>query len=193
MYVLAPERVKSLLLAVALVLASGEIFAYAQAVTPSDGQLSRQDSFTIVNPRQTDVPRERARVLMLTTCRVVAEQYHRKPEDIALRLTLVLGDPNERVGVDDSGMMTLYLERWNETRFVNGVITGAIQSLTTVGVRKEMYAEILRRTDRVAPIAANQLRMSNRNEPLPRQGIVRDCISAVNASPCFWPRTPPLP
>ena len=192
MHVLSRERVKSVLLA-ALALACGGIFAYAQSVAQSNGQLSRGDSLTIVNSHQTDAPQERARVLLLTTCRVVAEQFHRKPEDIDLRVTLVLGDPNERVGVDENGVMTLYLARWNETRFVNGVITGAIQRLTTSGARKEMYAEIERRTDRVAPIAANQLRISNRNEPQPRQGIVRDCISAANASPCFWPRTQPLP
>jgi len=192
MRVLSPKRVKSMLLP-ALVLACGGIFAYAQTVPQLNGQLSRQDSLTIVNSHQADVPQERALVLLLTTCRVVAEQFHRRPEDIDLRVTLILGDPNERVGVDDSGVMTLYLALWNETRFVNGVITGAIQRLTTSGARKEMYAEIERRTDRVAPISTNQLRMSNRNEPLPRQGIVRDCISAANASPCFWPRTAPLP
>ena len=191
MSLLASNRVRIWLLA-ALFFACALAIAEGQSGMQSNKGPLRSDVLTIVNSHETDIPRERARVLLLTACRVVAEQFHRKPEDVELRVTLVLGDPHERLGVDDSGVMTLYLERWNETRFVNGVITGAIKRLTTVGVRKEMYAEILRRTDRAAPISTNQLRPFNRNEPLPRKGITRDCLAAMNASPCFWPRTPPL-
>jgi len=76
------------------------------------------------------MPGERARVLLLTACRVVAEEFHQRPEDIDLKVTLLLGESNEHVAIDDSGRMILYLERWDETKFVDGVITGAIQKLT---------------------------------------------------------------
>ena len=70
---------------------------------------------TIVNLHQTDVPGDRARVLLLTTCRVVAEEFHRSTGDIDLRVTLVLGESSERVAVGAYGDITLYLERWNES------------------------------------------------------------------------------
>jgi hypothetical protein len=146
----------------------------------------RPDLLTIVNSRQADVPGERARVLLLTTCRVVAEEFHRSTEDTDVRLTLVLGDANERVAVGDNGDMTLYLEHWNESKFVDGVITAAIQRLATLRSRREMFTEIARRTDKIAPIAANQLRMPHSNSPLPNHSLVPDCISAVNNTPCSW-------
>src|SRR5215472_2998172 len=80
-------------------------------------QGGRPDVLTVVNAHQTDIPIERARVLLLTTCRVVAEQFHKKPEEFDLRVTLILGEPQERVAVDDKGGMTLYLQQWKETKF----------------------------------------------------------------------------
>lgn len=161
--------------------------ANGQTVTRS----GQPDVLTVVSPQQTDVPIERARVLLLTTCRLVAEQFHKRPEDVDLRMTLVLGDPGERVVVDDSGGMTLYLEHWNETKFVDGVITGAIQQLMPLHSRNEMFTEIRRRTDKIVPVAANQLRMPSTNSPLPRHSIVPDCITAISNWPCSWPNRLP--
>jgi len=106
-------------------------------------------------------------------------------------MTLILGDPDERVAVDDNGGMTLYLERWNETKFVDGVITGAMQLLMPLHTRKQVFTEILRRTDKIAPVAANQLRIPATNSPLPRRSLMKDCISALNSTPCSWPNKPP--
>lgn len=132
------------------------------------------------------MPGERARVLLLTACRVVAEEFHQKPEDVDLRVTLLLGESNEHVTIDDTGRMTLYLEHWDETKFVDGVITGAIQKLTPLSRRKQMFTEIHRRTDRIAPIAASQLRMSGTSAPSLGPHISPNCISAANNSPCAW-------
>jgi len=169
---------------------------FASLVIPiANGQTNtraaRPDLLTVVNPRQTDIPIERARILLLTTCRVVAEQFHKRPEDVDLRMTLILGDPGERVAVDDSGGMTLYLERWNETKFVDGVITGAIQQLMPLHTRNQMFTEILHRTDKITPVAANQLRMPSTNSSLPRRGLVPDCMTAISNSPCSWPNRLP--
>jgi len=157
------------------------------AIGQTGKQSGRPDLLTIVNSRQSDVPIERARVLLLTTCSVVAEEFHKRPEDVDLRMTLVLGEQHERVAVDDSAGMTLYLERWNETKFVDGVITGAMQLLMPLHTRKQVFTEILRRTDKIAPVAANQLRIPSTNSPVPRRSLMQDCISALNSAPCSWP------
>src|SRR5690349_17086838 len=92
-------------LAFALFTSLGIPIAKGQAGT----RTGRPDLLTVVNSHQPDIPIERARVLLLTTCRVIAEEFHQRPEDVDLRMTLILGDPDERVAVDDNGGMTLYL------------------------------------------------------------------------------------
>lgn len=184
MYSAEPVGVRKLL--VFALSASLIQIANGQTDTPA----GRPDLLTVVNSRQTDVPIERARVLLLTTCRVVAEEFHKRPEDVELRMTLVLGDPGERVAVEDSGGITLYLEHWNENKFIDGVITGAIQQLMPVHNRNQLFTEIIRRTDKIAPVAANQLRMPSTNSFLPRRRLVPDCISAISNSPCSWPNRP---
>jgi hypothetical protein len=110
-----------------------------------------------VNPSEIDIPGDRARVLLLTTCRVVADEFHRKPQDVELTMTLVLGEKDERYSIDTNGRMTMYLEHWDEGKFVDGVIISAIQWLAPLRLRKQMFTEILRRTDKIAPVTANQL------------------------------------
>lgn len=149
---------------------------------------SRPDVLTIVNSRQIDMPGERARVLLLTACRVVAEEFHQKPEDVDLNVTLLLGESNERVAIDDTGRMTLYLERWDETKFIDGVITGAIQKLTPLPRRKQMFTEIRRRTEKIAPIPVSQLKMPSRAASILSPNFSPSCISAVNNFPCSRPK-----
>jgi hypothetical protein len=153
--------------------------------TPSS---PRPEILTIVNSREIDMPGERARVLLLTACRVVAEEFHQKPEDVDLKVTLFLGEPNERVAIDDTGRMTLYLERWDETKFVDGVITGAIQKLTPLPRRKQMFSEIRRRAEKIAPVPVSQLRISGPSAPTLRPSLFSNCITAVNNFPCNWPK-----
>lgn len=143
------------------------------------------DALTIVNSRDSHVPSDRARVLMLTTCHMVAEQFHRKMEDIDLKITLILGEPTERFAISENGRMTLYLQRWDESRFVNGVISGAIERLMPLRTRQQMFTEIVHRTDKITPIAANQLR----NKPGSSQpDLSPRCMSAMSQSPCSWPQ-----
>jgi hypothetical protein len=148
----------------------------------------RPDILTIINSRQTDIPGERARVLVLTACRVVAEEFHQKPEDLDLKVTLLLGESNERVAIDDNGRMTLYLERWDETKFVDGVITGAIQKLTPLPRRRLMFSEIRRRAEKIAPIPVSQLRISGPSVPTLRPSLSSSCITAASNFPCNWPK-----
>src|SRR5262249_4113684 len=98
---------------------------------------------------------------------------------------------NERFAIDPGGRTTLYLASWNEVKFVDGVIMGAIQRLTPLPLRRQMLLEILRRTDRIAPLAANQLKapgVARVPRPAPSRS---DCINALREAPCAWPsRTP---
>lgn len=190
MQVRAPHTARRLLAAVLAVATAGA--AKAQIGMPSKDS-GRPDVLTIVNSRQVDVPGERARVLLLTTCRVVAEDFHRRPEDVDLKMTLVLGEREERYAIDEAGRMTLYLESWNEAKFVDGVITGAMQRLTPLPARKQMLSEIVRRTDKVAPVSANRLRMPGGYPSFPRPAMSPDCISAMSAAPCSWPNRPLYP
>ena len=186
MYSAGPVGVRKRL---AFALLASSLIPIATGQTSAQG--GRPDLLTIVNSRQTDVPIERARVLLMTACRIVAEEFHKRPEDLDLRMKLILGDPHERVSVDENGGMTLYLESWNETKFVDGIITGAMQLLMPLDTRKHVFTEILRRTDKIAPVQANQLRVPGTNSPFPRRSLVPDCISAVNSGPCSWPNRLP--
>jgi len=178
----------------AAVLACSFVIQLANGQTGTSSEnLPRPDVLTVVNSRQIDMPGERARVLLLTTCRVVAEEFHQKPEELELKVTLLLGESNEHVAIDDSGRMTLYLERWDETKFVDGVITGAIQKLTPLHRREQMFTEVRRRTEKIAPIAVNQLRISGTSAPLLTPGFSSSCISAANKMPCSWADRPHYP
>ena len=191
MQVRAPHTVRRLLAAALAIFCVGPA-ANAQIATPSKDS-GRPDVLTIVNSRQVDIPGERARVLLLTTCRVVAEDFNRKPEEVDLKMTLILGEREERYAIDANGRMTLYLETWNESKFVDGVITGVLQRLTPLRTRKQMLSEILRRTDKIAPVGANHLRTPGNYPSMPRSTMIPDCITAMSATPCSWPNRPPYP
>jgi len=179
------------LLVVALVLIFGSPAARAQDGTRSNRD-AQGDALTIVNPSQIEIPGERARVLLLTTCRVVAEEFHRKPEDVALTMNLVLGARDEHYSVDKKGRMTMYLERWDEGKFVDGVIISAVEWLAPLHLRNQMFTVILRRADRIAPVSANQLRRPAGNSPLPT-GEYPTCISETASTPCSALNRPPHP
>ena len=161
--------------------------AVAQAGSPSSASELAPDRLTIVNPHHYAVPDDRVRVLFLTTCRVVAEEFHRHPSEVDLKLTLVIGDKSERSMIDLNGHLTLYMDRWSEGKFVDGVITGAVQQLTTVQARTKMFQDILRRSDQTAPVSVNQLRSGGRsNRSIPVVNLGPDCFSAVSDLPCPW-------
>ena len=167
--------------------------ALAQASTPQGASSPAAARLTIVNPHHLEVPEDRVRVLLLTTCRVVAEEFHRHSDEVDLRVTLVLGDPDERSMVDQQGNLTLYMDHWNQGKFVDGVITGAVQNLTTLKARNKMFADILRRSDEIAPVSVNRLRGNASNRPSPGLTLPPDCISALSDAPCSWSnQMPPL-
>jgi hypothetical protein len=166
--------------------------ALAQASSASSADALARARVRIVNRQHQEVPETRVRVLLLTTCRVVAEEFHRHPDEVDLKLTLVMGDRDERSMIDKDGNLSLYMDRWNEGKFVDGVITGAVQQLTTLRTRQKMFTDILRRTDGIAPVSVNQLRGGAFHRPLPGPSLDSDGVSPVREAPWSLPnRTPP--
>jgi thymidylate synthase len=88
--------------------------------------------------------------------------------------------------IDMDGHLSLYMDRWSEGKFVDGVITGAVQQLTTVQARTKMFRDILRRSDQIAPVSVNQLRGGSSNRSIPVVNLGPDCFSAMSDSPCPW-------
>src|SRR5215467_10667728 len=124
------------------------------------------------------------RVLLLTTCRLVAEEFHQKPEHVEITMTLVLGARDEYYAIDKTGRMTMYLEHWDEGKFVDGVIISAIQWMASLQMRNQMLTEIVRRTDLIVPVSANQLRRPTENPSLQTEGPYPACASEAGTTPC---------
>jgi len=177
----APRGVRKLFV-VALILVFGSSAARGQDGARSSGE-GKADRLTIVNPSQLDIPDKRARVLLLTTCRLVAEEFHQKPEHVEITMTLVLGARDEYYAIDKTGRMTMYLEHWDEGKFVDGVIISAIQWMASLQMRNQMLTEIVRRTDLIVPVSANQLRRPTENPSLQTEGPYPACASEAGTTP----------
>ena len=168
---------------IALVLIFGCPTARGQGIRRSNHE-AKADQLTILNQNQIEIPGDRARVLLIMTYCVVAGEFHRRPKDIELAMTLVLGERDEYYSIDKDGRMTLYLERWDEGKFVNGVITSVVQRLAPLHVRNQMFTEIRRRADRIAPVSAQQMRRPAGNPSPPGGESYPMCISEVATTPC---------
>ena len=153
----------------------------AQRVAPVEPNRRDPATLTIVNPHHDDIPEERVRVLFLVTCRVVAAEFHRSVDDVKLPVTLIVeqGD-DEHFSIDESGHLILQLNRWNEVKFVDALIKGAIQQLAPLQTRQRIVADIVRRSDQIAPISANALPGAT----TPTRNLDTTCISAAREESC---------
>jgi hypothetical protein len=141
---------------------------------------------TVINPKHLDLPEDRARVLLIEASRVVANEFHvRNSSDVGYPLVLVLGEKDEGYGTDSEGKVTLYLQVWRESKFVDAATRLAIQSLADRNRVHRLAKEVLERSDRIGPVSRRTL--------LGRDGFLRhgqptdtktDCISAVRDRPC---------
>jgi len=144
---------------------------------------------SIVNSKHREVPEDRVKVLLITACRVVSEEFRRDASETAFKLTLVLGGKEEHYTISPYGDLTLYLNQWNEDKFVEGAITGAVLRLTAPHTRKRMRSDVLRRASAMAPINVKALQGGAGSKPVlvPRPP---DCFSAVSDTSCPWPSQP---
>jgi hypothetical protein len=157
------------------------------AVSPSGAQL------TIVNPKQLEVPPEKANVVLSTACRVIAEEFRLSdPSALRLSLVLVLGEREEHYTVDEKKLETkLYMKEWDEAKFATLAMRLCVQQLPTREQQTRLLKEILRRSDTISPITASELRRRDAAERLaPRRSVGSDCVSAVREQPCQNPNSP---
>lgn len=173
--------------AILLLASLGPRTALAQN-TKAPAKRSEDALLTIVNPKRRNILEEKIRVVFVMTCEVVAQEFHRDASETQFRLTLILGERDEHYMMAPDGALTLYLDEWNEGKFVDAVITGAVQHFTSLRIRERVSAEILRRSGKILPVPAKDLRALP-NRPLSTR-TVRDCTSAISDEPCPWTRQP---
>jgi len=106
-----------------------------------------------------DVREEKISLLLAVACDVVAEEFRlSRPSDALFPVTLVLGDPNERVIGDELHQVYfIYMNRWNEAQFATSASRLAMQHMVSQERKTKMVAEILRRANRVGPVSVEEL------------------------------------
>jgi hypothetical protein len=145
-----------------------------------------QAQLTIVNSKHLDFPEDTARVLLVETSRVVANEFRvRNPSDVEYPLSLVLGEKEEGYGTDSEGKVTLFLQVWSESKFVDAAVRLAIQSLADHKRVQRLSKEVLLRSDRSLPVSSGSLsRHDGFRRPRGPIDPRADCISAVRDRPC---------
>lgn len=145
--------------------------------SPASAQLS------VVNPRHLSVSEEKARLILNTAYRVVAEQF--KIRDFASdeqKLTLVLGETNERYEEQSSGKAcTVYLNQWDEEKFAVAAMRHAVYRLAHGQRMNRMIGEVLRRANLAAPVSIDTLRRQHIDAPLaPANPAEPPCFGAIH-------------
>ncbi len=140
---------------------------------------SLQAQLTIENPKHLEVPEHLAQALFLTASRVTETEFHSpaSPENRP-RMRLVLGQTPERLTEDDRfGNGTIYLERWNETKFTFAAMRLAVLRIVGSKRQERMLREIVRRAHDIAPVPAAELHKETK--PTPRLPTQRTCYEEI--------------
>ena len=126
--------------------------------SPADAQI------TVENPQHLELPEQRAQVLHRIICHVVADELHIRGAKTEFPVILVLGEPEERIGVDDDGMpRKIYLMRWDEASFAISDMQLAVQRAVIRDHWQQMTNEVLRRWKQVAPVQHSELNGASRS------------------------------
>ena|ERR1700675_1253912 len=130
------------------------VLGFALFATP----LTARAQVTILK-NGTKVDENKVNLLFNTACRVVADEFHMtNPSSPLFRVTLVLGDSNERVIGDElNRTYFIYMDHWNEVLFATSASRLALQHLVSQERKARMVTEILRRTNRIEPIPYDAL------------------------------------
>ena len=93
----------------------------------------------------------------------------------------MLGEKEERYGYDDqSGVATVFLQEWNETKFVIAAMRFAVQHSIDPQRQEQMVVEVLRRSKQIAPVPAAQLRGYSPQRVSEPVGAGSDCLKGVH-------------
>jgi hypothetical protein len=115
---------------------------------------------TIENPRHVPVPEDQARILLRMSVQAVAKELRvTEKTNVQFALRLVIGQEDEHFGLDEkTGVPTLFLRQWDPVKFTTAAVRFAIQESVGPERKEQMISEIVRRSERVAPVSAAQLR-----------------------------------
>ncbi len=136
---------------------------------------------TIDNPRHLDVPEEKARVLLRLAWRAIAKEFHSHEQSKAeFDFRLVLGEKDEHYEIDEhTGVPTLYLQQWNETKFTTAAVRLAVQKSIDRNREERLIFDILQRSERIVTMPANKLRGADvsRTSQAGQEG--RSCLGGI--------------
>jgi hypothetical protein len=117
------------------------------------GSSATRAQITIKNPKHLSVPDNKPQVLFRMACQQVADEFHIvDPAKLQFPVTVVLGEASRYTADEETQAYTIYLERWDDVRFVSSVVMLAAHRLVTRERYKKMVLEILRRADQVTPV-----------------------------------------
>jgi hypothetical protein len=134
------------------------LFAVAIGLALYAAPLPARAQVTILK-NGTDVDQNKVKVLFNTACRVVAEEFHMtNPSSPLFRVTLVLGDSNERlIGDELNHTYFIYMNQRNEVLFATSASRLALQHLVSQERKARIVTEILRRANRIEPVPYDAL------------------------------------
>ena len=114
---------------------------------------------SLVNPKNLNLPEDKARLLFRMSCRAVADELHLRECSVPqFEMRLVLDDQDEHFGYDEhTGVPTLFLHEWNEQKFVTAVVRFAVEWSVSLRQQQRIISDILHRSDRDAPVSVEQL------------------------------------
>jgi hypothetical protein len=101
-----------------------------------------------------EVREEKVNLLFSAAGHVVAEEFRLSSASNGLfSITLVLGDPNERVIGDELDQVYfIYMNHWDDAQFATSASRLAMQHMVSQERKTKMVAEILRRANRAGPV-----------------------------------------
>jgi hypothetical protein len=130
------------------------LWASCLALLGSSASLAQ---ITIKNPKHLSVPDNKPQVLFRMACQQVAEEFHIvDPAKLQFPVTVVLGEASRYTADEDTQAYTIYLERWDDVRFVSSVVMLAAHRVVTRERYKRMVLEALRRANEVMPARASR-------------------------------------
>lgn len=149
----------------------------------------------IENPKHLDVPAAQAQTLFLNINRVVEKEFHSRGSlENRFRVRLVLGEPQERLAIDDAlGNASLYMEHWDEGKFAVSTMRLAVQHLLAPDLQKKILEEAVRRTRQEAPVSATQLRQQGTPAVAPPNSYSSPDVcaaSGIRGGPCMTTQRP---
>ena len=141
----------------------------------------RRASFAITNPKGLRVPEPRAQALHQIVQDVVADYLHVHHKKEVPPLLLVLGEEREHFTFEGLNQVdTIYLETWNEEKFVATDVSLAVQRLLSADSLNRLVEEISHRSDRLLPVSLDELRKGGVRTPNPQPPAMgNSCLAAM--------------